>query len=103
MVSLLSDTGELQGRILNRHALCKENMQCLCGCLGWSPWRGVSPALPVALGGLGCPGQGLRSFQVTLSLGSVLFSWQGFWTNLRCSILCPGIKGCTLTLRKTLQ
>ena len=37
MVSLPNDTGELQGRILNRHTLCKENIQCLCGCLGWSP------------------------------------------------------------------
>lgn len=80
MVSFPSDTGELQGHILNRHALCKENIQCLCGCLGGSPGRGVRPAFPVALGGLWCPGQGLRSFQVTLSLGAVLLSWQGFWT-----------------------
>lgn len=52
MVSFPSDTGELQGHVLNRHALCKENIQCLCGCLGWSPGRGVRPAFPVAPGGL---------------------------------------------------
>lgn len=93
MVSLPSDTGELQGHILNKHALCKENIWCLCGCLGCSPWRDMCPTLPVALGDLGCLGQGLRSFQVTSSLGSVLLSWQGFWTNLKCSILSPGKKG----------
>lgn len=43
MVSLLSNTGELQGHILNEHALCKENIWCLCGCLAGPPGGVCAP------------------------------------------------------------